>query len=140
MHSNPQPALPAGGCALALPCPGLCPPCPAHTPLAPFPRPNNSSPPLHPAAPSPGPHPSHHPHIPPTSPHAAPPLASLPPRPTPATPPPSYEGRIVQEMIRRDGGAGEFTESTPPMLDIWDTFLQVGGGPALGPGERRRTV
>ncbi|KAI8472678.1 MAG: NMT1/THI5 like-domain-containing protein [Monoraphidium minutum] len=37
-----------------------------------------------------------------------------------------YEGRIVQEMIKRDGGRGDYTESTPPMLEIWDTFLKGG--------------
>ncbi|KIZ06750.1 sulfonate/nitrate/taurine transport system substrate-binding protein [Monoraphidium neglectum] len=37
-----------------------------------------------------------------------------------------YEGRIVQEMIRKDGGKGEYVESTPPMLTIWDTFLKGG--------------
>jgi hypothetical protein len=38
-----------------------------------------------------------------------------------------YEGRIVQAIIRRDGGRGEFAEATPPMLDIWDVFLRVRG-------------
>jgi hypothetical protein len=46
-----------------------------------------------------------------------------------------YEGRIVQEMIRKDGGKGEYVESTPPMLTIWDTFLKVWG---LRDGLRRR--
>ena len=39
-----------------------------------------------------------------------------------------YEGRIVQEVIRRDGGKGEYAELTPPMLDIWGVFLKVAGG------------
>lgn len=29
-------------------------------------------------------------------------------------------------MIMNDGGKGEFVESTPPMLGIWDTLLAVG--------------
>lgn len=37
-----------------------------------------------------------------------------------------YEGRIVQQMIINDGGQGKFQESTPPMLGIWDTLLNVG--------------
>ena len=36
-----------------------------------------------------------------------------------------YEGRIVQQMIRNDGGKGDYTESTPPMLGIWNTLLKV---------------
>ena len=36
-----------------------------------------------------------------------------------------YEGRIVQQMIKNDGGKGEFQESTPPMLGIWNTLLKV---------------
>ncbi|GLC40077.1 hypothetical protein PLESTM_000989800 [Pleodorina starrii] len=35
-----------------------------------------------------------------------------------------FEGRIVQQLIRNDGGSGEFAESTPPMLGIWDTLLK----------------
>ena len=34
-----------------------------------------------------------------------------------------FEGRIVQQMIIADGGRGEFTEETPPMLGIFDTIL-----------------
>jgi len=34
-----------------------------------------------------------------------------------------YEGRIVQEVIRADGGTGQYTELTPPMLGIWDTLV-----------------
>ena len=34
-----------------------------------------------------------------------------------------FEGRIVQKMIQADGGAGDFKESTPPMLGIWNTLL-----------------
>ena len=37
-----------------------------------------------------------------------------------------YEGRVVQQMIMNDGGKGEFDESTPPMLGIWETLLAVG--------------
>ena len=37
-----------------------------------------------------------------------------------------YEGRIVQQMIVNDGGTGDYTEVTPPMLGIWDTVLGVG--------------
>jgi hypothetical protein len=40
-----------------------------------------------------------------------------------------YEGRIVQQLIRNDGGKGEYTESTPPMLGIWNTLLKAGLGP-----------
>ncbi|GAX77568.1 hypothetical protein CEUSTIGMA_g5012.t1 [Chlamydomonas eustigma] len=35
-----------------------------------------------------------------------------------------YEGRIVQQMIIDDGGKGDFVESTPPMLGIWNTLLE----------------
>lgn len=35
-----------------------------------------------------------------------------------------FEGRIVQQMIKNDGGKGEFLESTPPMLGIWNTLLK----------------
>lgn len=35
-----------------------------------------------------------------------------------------YEGSIVQELIRADGGAGSFCESLPPKLGIWETILQ----------------
>lgn len=34
-----------------------------------------------------------------------------------------FEGRIVQKMIMADGGRGDFEESTPPMLGIFDTIL-----------------
>lgn len=34
-----------------------------------------------------------------------------------------FEGRIVQQMIVADGGRGDFEESTPPMLGIFDTIL-----------------
>ncbi|KAG2441969.1 hypothetical protein HYH02_009763 [Chlamydomonas schloesseri] len=36
-----------------------------------------------------------------------------------------FEGRIVQQLIRNDGGKGDFKESTPPMLGIWDTLLKA---------------
>ena len=42
-----------------------------------------------------------------------------------------YEGRIVQQMIRSDGGKGDYTEVTPPMLGIWETVLAVGSCPLL---------
>lgn len=42
-----------------------------------------------------------------------------------------YEGRIVQQMIRNDGGKGDYTEVTPPMLGIWETVLAVGSCPLL---------
>jgi hypothetical protein len=45
-----------------------------------------------------------------------------------------FEGRIVQQLIRNDGGAGDFKESTPPMLGIWDTLLKVGGRWEAHPG------
>ena len=35
-----------------------------------------------------------------------------------------YEGRIVQEMIRFDGGSGDYLECTPDKLGIWETILQ----------------
>mmetsp|Transcript_12288 Transcript_12288/g.26508 ORF Transcript_12288/g.26508 Transcript_12288/m.26508 type:complete len:344 (-) Transcript_12288:392-1423(-) len=35
-----------------------------------------------------------------------------------------YEGRIVQQMIKNDGGRGVYIESTPPMLGIWNTLLK----------------
>jgi hypothetical protein len=70
-------------------------------------------------------------------------LLQLPRPPAPARTPPStpspkqldgktygsygarYEGRIVQEIIRKDGGAGDYSEVTPPMLEVWDRFLKV---------------
>jgi NitT/TauT family transport system substrate-binding protein len=36
-----------------------------------------------------------------------------------------FEGRIVQQMIVNDGGKGDFKESVPPMLGIWNTLLKV---------------
>jgi len=36
-----------------------------------------------------------------------------------------YEGRIVQEVIRADGGKGDFVEVTPATMGIWDTLLKV---------------
>nr|AHF22067.1 Thi5-like protein [Pyramimonas parkeae] len=35
-----------------------------------------------------------------------------------------FEGRIVQSMIRNDGGTGEFQEKVLPMLGIWNTLLE----------------
>jgi hypothetical protein len=51
-----------------------------------------------------------------------------------------YEGRIVQEVIRKDGGAGDYKEVTPPMLEIWEQFLKVrAGGVGWGsPGAGRQ--
>jgi ABC-type nitrate/sulfonate/bicarbonate transport system substrate-binding protein len=34
-----------------------------------------------------------------------------------------YEGRIVQQMIRNAGGKGDFSETVPDMLGIWNTLL-----------------
>jgi ABC-type nitrate/sulfonate/bicarbonate transport system substrate-binding protein len=34
-----------------------------------------------------------------------------------------YEGRIVQELIRADGGSGDYQELSLPMLGVWDTLL-----------------
>lgn len=31
----------------------------------------------------------------------------------------------MQKLIQADGGKGEYTESTPPMLGIWNTLLKV---------------
>eukprot|EP00884_Botryococcus_braunii_P002766 jgi/Botrbrau1/12490/Bobra.0169s0037.1 len=35
-----------------------------------------------------------------------------------------YEGRIVQQLIRNDGGTGNFLEDTPAMLGIWETLVK----------------
>ena len=37
-----------------------------------------------------------------------------------------YEGRIVQQMIVKDGGKGTFKEATPGMLGIWGALIKVG--------------
>jgi len=37
----------------------------------------------------------------------------------------------VQQMIMNDGGKGDYTEVTPPMLGIWETVLAVGSCPLL---------
>ena len=34
-----------------------------------------------------------------------------------------YEGRIVQQMIKADGGFGDYQELALPMLGLWDTVL-----------------
>jgi len=34
-----------------------------------------------------------------------------------------FEGRIVQQMLKNDGGTGEYTEQVLPMLGIWNTLL-----------------
>lgn len=47
-----------------------------------------------------------------------------------------YEGRIVQQLIRNDGGKGDFTESTPAMLGIWNTLLKASAA-ARGRGAGR---
>lgn len=58
-----------------------------------------------------------------------PPHTLSPPRLLPAAfaaappPPLRYESRIVQSMIRADGGKGDFQELVPPMLGIWNTLL-----------------
>ena len=36
----------------------------------------------------------------------------------------------MQQLIRNDGGKGDFKEVTPPMLEIWDQLLQVSQGAA----------
>ncbi|KAG7672991.1 hypothetical protein Ndes2526B_g08482 [Nannochloris sp. 'desiccata'] len=35
-----------------------------------------------------------------------------------------YEGRIVQQMIKADGGTGEYQELGLPMLGLWETVLK----------------
>eukprot|EP01025_Chloroclados_australasicus_P050659 TRINITY_DN5851_c0_g1_i1.p1 TRINITY_DN5851_c0_g1~~TRINITY_DN5851_c0_g1_i1.p1 ORF type:complete len:346 (-),score=53.96 TRINITY_DN5851_c0_g1_i1:436-1473(-) len=35
-----------------------------------------------------------------------------------------YEGRLVQQMIKNDGGTGEYTEKTMPFLQVWDSVLK----------------
>lgn len=35
-----------------------------------------------------------------------------------------YEGRIVQEMIKADGGSGDYEEIVLPMLGLWNTLLK----------------
>ncbi|KAK9806673.1 hypothetical protein WJX73_006859 [Symbiochloris irregularis] len=35
-----------------------------------------------------------------------------------------FEGRIVQQLIKNDGGTGNFKEVTPRMLGIWETILK----------------
>ena len=35
-----------------------------------------------------------------------------------------YEGRIVQQMIKADGGTGEYQELALPMLGLWETVLK----------------
>lgn len=39
-----------------------------------------------------------------------------------------YEGRIVQYMIKYDGGNGDYIECTPEKLGIWETILSEEGG------------
>lgn len=34
-----------------------------------------------------------------------------------------FEGRIIQQMIKADGGAGEYIEVAEPMLRLWDSVL-----------------
>ena len=34
-----------------------------------------------------------------------------------------YEGRIVREMIKNDGGSGDYKEVVLPMLDLWPALL-----------------
>lgn len=40
-----------------------------------------------------------------------------------------FEGRIVQRMIRADGGEGEYEEVVAPMLGLWNTVLSPAGEP-----------
>jgi ABC-type nitrate/sulfonate/bicarbonate transport system substrate-binding protein len=35
-----------------------------------------------------------------------------------------YEGRIVQQMIKADGGTGDYQELALPMLGLWETVLK----------------
>lgn len=35
-----------------------------------------------------------------------------------------YEGRIVQQMIKSDGGSGDYQELALPMLGLWETVLK----------------
>mmetsp|Transcript_19011 Transcript_19011/g.57443 ORF Transcript_19011/g.57443 Transcript_19011/m.57443 type:complete len:344 (+) Transcript_19011:176-1207(+) len=35
-----------------------------------------------------------------------------------------YEGRIVQQLIKADGGSGDYQERALPMLGIWSTLLE----------------
>jgi hypothetical protein len=39
----------------------------------------------------------------------------------------------VQQLIRNDGGSGDYQEITPDMLGIWNTVLNVSGN--TGPWE-----
>lgn len=39
-----------------------------------------------------------------------------------------FEGRIVQSMIRNDGGTGEFQEKVLPMLGIWYVHVDPASG------------
>lgn len=34
-----------------------------------------------------------------------------------------YEGRIIQEMIKNDGGSGDYLELTPKKLGLWDAVI-----------------
>jgi hypothetical protein len=34
-----------------------------------------------------------------------------------------FEGRIVQKLIQADGGKGDYKESTPEKLGIWNTLV-----------------
>lgn len=35
-----------------------------------------------------------------------------------------FEGRIIQQMIRKDGGTGDYIELSLPMLGLWETVLK----------------
>lgn len=35
-----------------------------------------------------------------------------------------YEGRIVQQVIKNDGGSGSYKEVVSPMLGLWNTLLK----------------
>lgn len=38
-----------------------------------------------------------------------------------------FEGRIVQAMIRNDGGSGDYQELALPMLGVFNNVVKVGG-------------
>ena len=61
-----------------------------------------------------------------THPTALPPIHTHPPSPPSSPPPARYEGRIVRELIRGDGGgSGDYQELALPMLGLWPTLLAV---------------
>ena len=42
-----------------------------------------------------------------------------------------FEGRIVQQMLKADGGSGDYDELALPMLGVFNTLLKVGVGAAV---------